>query len=216
MNDGAYGEGFKGHTLTATFGSREQADQAAQRLSDLDGARVEVKSKRLDRKVQEAEMREELEGVTASPVLGAAMTKSQTQGAVGGTAVIAGIAVLLGVVAGFIIDGAPGGDVSPWRWFMTWVMIPAIAGGTLGTLAGGMLKQRYAPAPEDSQPPREASPDAGLEPPEETVVEFTASNDSALQQALDLLKGMNPDRVDRFNSAGEVVETERLGGRASS
>ncbi|HEX2052479.1 MAG TPA: hypothetical protein VHJ78_01970 [Actinomycetota bacterium] len=216
MNDNAYGEGFRGHTLAATFDSRQQADQAVQRLSErVQGARVEVKSKRQDRKVQQAEMRDELEGMVASPVLGAAMTKSQTQGAIGGTILIAGLAILIGVVAGFLIDGAPGSDVSPWRWFMTWVMIPAIAGGTLGTLAGGMLKQRYKPAPEDSAPPREAAPDAGLEAPEETVVEVHASGDADLQQAMDVLQGLNPQRLDRFNSAGEVVETQQLGGRTS-
>lgn len=217
MNDSTYGGGFQGNTLAATFGDRQGADNAAQRLSQqVQGARVQVRAKRQDRKVQEAEMREELEGVVASPVLGAAMTKSQTQGAIGGTVIVAGIAVLLGLIAGFLIDGAPGGEVSPVRWFMTWVLIPAIAGGTLGTLAGGMLKQRYAPAPEDTAPPREASPDAGLEPAQESVVEVTASDDASLQQAMDVLSGLNPLRVDRFNSSGEVVETERLGGRAPS
>ena len=215
MNDSAYGEGFRGHTLAATFDSRQQAEQAAERLSQrLQGARVDVTSKREDAQVQRAEMREELEGVVASPVLGAAMTKSQTQGAIGGTVVVAGIAILIGLIAGFVIDGPPGREVTLARWFLTWVLTPAIAGGTLGTLAGGMLKQRYRPAPEDSTPEREASPDAGLEQPEETVVEVRAADSAQVEQALELLQQLKPQRLDRFNAQGEVVETQKLGGRA--
>lgn len=217
MNESAYGEGFRGHDIAATFDSRQKADKAAERLSQsLRGIRVEVKSKRDDQKVQYAEMREELEGVVAGPALGSVLTKSQTQGAIGGTLLIGGLAVLIGIVAGFIVDGAPGSNVSFARWFLTWFLTPAIAGGTLGTLAGGMLKQRYEPAPEDDAPDREAAPDAGLDAPQESVVEVSAQDDSQIAQAVELLQQLKPARLDRFNSNGEVVETQQLGGRANN
>ncbi len=217
MNESADREGFRGHNLAATFGSRQEADQAAEQLiKSLGGAKVEVRSKGEDRSVQYAEMRDELEGVVAGPALGSALTKSQTQGAVGGTVLIGGLGVLIGVVAGFIIDGAPGSNVTLARWFLTWILTPAIAAGTLGMLAGGLLKQRHSPAPEDSAPPREASPDAGLEPAEESVVEISTNSEPQLEQAIELLQQLKPERLDRFNSAGEVVETQKLGGRANS
>ena len=68
-------------------------------------------------------------------------------------------------------------------------MVPAFAGGTLGLLAGGLLKQRYEPAPtDDSKPAREASPEAGLDSESQTVVEIATNDDSEYEKALDLLE----------------------------
>ena len=206
-----------GQILAATFDGRGQAQRAADTLSrNLGASRVELKSKRGDRQVQYAEMRDELEGVVASPVLGAAMTKSQTQGAVGGAMLIGGIGLVLGVIAGFMVNGAPGSEVSMARWLMLWVFTPAVAAGTLGLLAGGMLKQRYVPAPSDAAPPHEASPEAGIEAEEETVVEIRVGDDSELKKAEVLLAELKPQRLDRFDAGGGVVATEDLGDRASS
>lgn len=217
MNQSAHGEGFRGHNLAATFGSRQLADAAADRLSkSLSSVRVELKPKRQDRSVQQAEMRDELEGVVAAPALGSALTKSQTQGAVGGVIVVGGIGVLLGVIAGFAVNGAPGSEISMVRWLLMWVLTPAIAAGTLGLLAGGLLKQRHAPAPQDTAPPREASPEAGVPREEACVVEVSAGSDDEFEKAYDLLNELGPERLDHFNSAGEVVETQDLGSRASN
>jgi hypothetical protein len=206
-----------GQILAATFDGRGQAQRAADMLSkNLGASRVELKSKRGDQQVQYAEMRDELEGVVASPVLGAAMTKSQTQGAAGGAILIGGIGLVLGVIAGFIVNGAPGSEVSVARWVMLWLFTPAVAAGTLGLLAGGMLKQRYVPAPNDAAPPHEASPDAGIEAEEETVVEIRVGDDSELQRAEGLLAELKPQRLDRFDADGEVMATKDLGNRASS
>lgn len=217
MIESASGESFRGHNLAATFQSRQKADQAADQLTkSLSGVRVELTSKREDRKVQQAEMRDELEGVVAAPALGSALTKSQTQGAVGGVVLVGGVGVLIGLIAGFLINGAPGSEISVVRWLLTWILTPAIAGGTLGMLAGGLLKQRHAPAPEDSAAPREASEDAGLARDEECVVEVSASTESELEKALDILQGLGPARLDQFDAEGKVVETQELGGRASN
>lgn len=73
------------HMLAATFKGRKKAQHAAELLSmNLSRSKVEVRSKGEDAHVQYAEMRDELEGVVASPALGTAMTKSQAEGAGGG------------------------------------------------------------------------------------------------------------------------------------
>lgn len=206
-----------GQILAATFDGRGEAQRAADMLSkNLGASRVELKSKRGDQHVQYAEMRDELEGVVASPVLGAALTKSQTQGAAGGAILIGGIGLVLGVIAGFLVNGAPGSEVSVARWVMLWLFTPAVAAGTLGLLAGGMLKSRYVPAPHDEAPPHEASPDAGIEAEEETVVEIRVNDESELERAEGLLAELKPQRLDRFDAAGGVMATKHLGNRASS
>jgi hypothetical protein len=203
--------------LAATFKGRKKAQHAAELLSkNLSRSKVEVRSKGEDAHVQYAEMRDELEGVVASPVLGTAVTKSQAEGAGGGAVLLGGIGLVLGALIGFVINGAPGSEISLIRWLMTWAVVPAFAGGTLGLLAGGLLKQRYAPAPHDSAPPREAAPDAGLEPADETVVEISSDDNAELERALDILEPLHPQRLDKFNSEGEVVATQELGDEAPS
>lgn len=215
MTDSSYGAHT--HSLAATFDGRGKAQKAVDLLKrNLRDATVEITSKPDDRNVQYAEMRDELEGVVASPVLGSAVTKSQAQGAVSGVLLIGGGAVALGLIIGFILQGAPGSEVSIARWIMLWVLIPAFAGGTLGLLAGGMLKQRYAPADKDSAPDFEASPDAGIESREETVVEIATSDETELERAFDILRDLGPDRLDQFDAEGKVVATRDLGGRASN
>ena len=217
MNESAYGENFRGHSVAATFDSPEKAEKAAEQLAkSLGSDKVEVNAKREDKSVKYAEMRDELEGVVMGPTLGSALTKSQTQGAVSGTVLIGGLGVLIGIVVGFIVHGVPGADVSVARWLLMWVLTPAIAAGTLGMLAGGLLKQRHAPAPTDSVPPREASPDAGIVPPQATVVNVTAGDGAELEKAIELLQQFDPKRVDRFNAQGEVEATEDLGSRANT
>jgi hypothetical protein len=215
MTDSSYGAHT--HSLAATFDGRGKAQKAADLLQrNLRDATVEITSKPDDRKVQYAEMRDELEGVVASPVLGSAVTKSQAQGATAGVMLIGGIAVALGLVIGFMVHGAPGSEVSIARWIMLWVLVPAFAGGTLGLLAGGMLKQRYAPSDKDAAPDYEASPDAGIESREETVVEIATSDETELERAFDILRDLSPARLDQFDAEGKVVATRDLGGKASN
>jgi hypothetical protein len=215
MTESAYGG--QTQTLAATFDGRGKAQKAADLLSrNLRDARVEITSKRQDQSVQYAEMRDELEGVVASPVLGSAVTKSQAQGGSAGAFLIGGIAVALGLLIGFMVNGAPGSEVSWQRWLMLWAVVPAIAGGTLGLLAGGLLKQRFAPSKNDEAPPREASPGAGLESSEETVVEIATSDENELERAFDILRDLSPARLDQFDAEGKVVSTRDLAGRASN
>lgn len=69
--------------------------------------------------MQYAEMRDELEGVVASPALGSAMTKSQAEGAGGGAVLLGGVGLVLGALIGFFINGAPGTEISVVRWLIT-------------------------------------------------------------------------------------------------
>ncbi len=215
MADRIYGA----HTqrLAATFDGRGKAQRAAALLSrNLRDATVEITSKPEDREVQYAEMRDELEGVVASPVLGTALTKSQAQGGATGAVVIGGIAAALGFMVGLMVNGAPGSEISGVRWIMTWLVVPGFAGGILGLLAGGLLKQRYAPSRGDEAAPREAGPAAGLESSQETVVEIATDDENELERAFDILRDLYPDRLDQFDADGKVVATRDLGGRASS
>jgi hypothetical protein len=215
MTDSSYGAHT--HSLAATFDGSGKAQKAADLLKrNLKDATVEITSKPDDRNVQYAEMRDELEGVVASPVLGSAVTKSQAQGATAGVLLIGGAAVALGLIIGFMVHGAPGSEVSVARWVLMWFLTPAIAGGTLGLLAGGMLKQRYAPSDKDSAPDFEASADAGIESPETTVVEIATSDEAELERAFDILRDLAPDRLDQFDAEGKVVATRDLGGKASN
>jgi hypothetical protein len=215
MTDSSYSGQTR--TLAATFEGRGKAQKAADLLSrNLRDAKVEITSKRQDQSVQYAEMRDELEGVVASPVLGSAVTKSQAQGGSAGMLLIGGIATALGLIIGFLVNGAPGSEISWQRWLMTWAVVPAIAGGTLGLLAGGLLKQRYAPSKNDEAAPREASPGAGLESSEETVVEIATSDENELERAFDILRDLSPARLDQFDAEGKVVATRDLGGKASN
>ncbi len=208
---------FRRHNLAATFSEHGKAQRAAEQLrKDLSSSQVEVRTKKDDPDVQHAEMRDELEGVVASPVLGTALTESQTKGAISGVFLLAGVGVVVGALLGFLINGAPGSEVSVLRWLFVWIVIPAFAGGTLGALAGGMLKQRYAPAPHDEAPAREAAPDAGLETPEEAVVHVVTDDESEYERAIGILRRLAPDRLDKFDAEGQVMETLDLGDRASS
>lgn len=204
------------HNLAATFEARSKAQQAADLLTEkLNRSSIRVTAKRRDAKVQYAEMRDELEGVVASPALGTAVTKSQAEGGSGGAALVGGTGLLLGALVGFIIHGSPGSEISVAQWMLTWVLVPAFAGGTLGLLAGALLKQRYAPAPYDSAPDREASPGSGIDSPEETVVEVATDDAGEFERALGLLEQLHPQRLDQFDSDGQVVSTSELGDRAS-
>ncbi len=215
MTDNSYGTPTR--RLAATFSGRSQAQEAADVLvRNLQTARVDLTSQPKDRRVQYAEMRDELEGVVASPALGSAVTKSQAQGGVAGALIIGGVAVALGLTSGLLINGAPGSEISAIRWLITWVLVPAFAGGTFGFLSGGLLKQRYAPSRNDAAAPREAGPTAGLESPQPTVVEVASDDVEELERAYGILRDLAPDRLDRFTADGQVVATQDLGYRASN
>lgn len=219
MSDATYDSNFGRHNIVATFKESYEADQAARALKQrLGRSEIQVRRADNDPAVQQAEMRDELEGMVASPVLGSAMNKTQAQGAVGGAVAIAAITVALGAIIGVIVNGAPGNEVSIGRWLITWILTPAIAGGTLGMLAGGMLKPRYAPAPKDEGTPKEANHgdhDHSRDQEPQFVVNVHTDDESEFQQALSVLKEMGADRLDRFNEDGQVLATREIGGGRS-
>ncbi|MEX2587038.1 MAG: hypothetical protein WD602_03465 [Actinomycetota bacterium] len=201
---------FQRRNLVATFQGLSRAREAAHKLtSNLPHACVEVRPKSEHTGVQYAQMRDEVEGVVASPVLGSAMNRSQFQGAFAGVALVGGGAVALGLLAGLIFSGTPGSEVPVSRWLLTWVLIPAFAGGTLGLLAGGMLKPRRRPARDYETAPEspEAGEGSGAEK-EEVSVQVSTDSEQDFRQALALLQQMNPGRLDRLNEKGEVQATK--------
>lgn len=210
MTQTAHETQFERRNLVATFQSLSKARAAARELTgNLPHARVEVRPKAQQSGVQYAEMRDEVEGVVASPVLGSAMNRSQFRGALTGAATVGGAAVLLGLLAGLLFAGTPGTGWSMWRWVLTWLVIPAFAGGTLGMLAGGMLKPRrqaareYEAAPEDAAGGvRAEDPDAG-----EASVQVSTDSEEEFRKALAMLQNMNPGRLDRLSGKGEVQAT---------
>lgn len=207
---------FERRNLVATFDGMSRARQAARTLtSQLHHARVEVRPKEQQIGVQYAEMRDEMEGVVASPVLGSAMNRTQFQGALVGVAVVGGIAVALGLLIGLVVAGPPGSDGSAYRWLLTWLLVPAAAGGTLGMLAGGMLKPRRDPARAYEADP--SGPAAQQTDGEEVSVQVSTDSEQDFLQAMSMLRELNPRRLDRLNARGEVQATKETGqGRSDS
>lgn len=217
MSEAAQPQGQSTRRLAATFSDPQAAQRAADLVSmAVPQSTVEVGPKNEEPAVKYAEMRDELEGVVASPALGTVMTSSQTQGALGGGLLGGGIGLAIGALIGFFMHGMPGGEVWWVRWILTWALIPAVAGGTLGMMAGGLLKSRYRPASKDTAPSREASPRAGIESPKTTVVTLSTDDDRAFEKAIDTLQELQPLRLDQFDAGGEVVTTQSLGDGSSS
>ncbi|MBW3590993.1 MAG: hypothetical protein KY393_03955 [Actinobacteria bacterium] len=219
MTQTAHETHFERRNLVATFQGLSKAREAARELSgSVPHARIEVRPKSQQSGVQYAEMRDEVEGVVASPALGSAMNRSQFQGALQGAAIVGGIAIALGLLAGAIFAGSPGAGWSMWQWIFTWALIPAFAGGTLGALAGGMLKPRQDPAREYEAAPENPEAGEGMNvESEEVSVQVSTDSEEDFRQALAMLQQMNPGRLDRLSEAGEVQATKETGqGRSDS
>lgn len=216
MADPMYEARLRRHNITATFTQRAAAHQAARMLEErLAGSQVETTTGEDETGVQYAEMRDELEGMVASPGLGSAMSKSQAQGASGGALAAGAVGVALGAIAGFIVNGAPGSEIGLLRWVFTWILVPAIAAGTFGMLAGGMLKSRYRPSDRDEGAPEEAGGDRHEHLPAKNgpkhLVHVRTDDESEFQTALGVLEELGPERLDRFNERGEVLATDQVG-----
>lgn len=194
--------------LAATFSDEQSANQAAEKLKGqgLSPQKLRIVPKGEDRAVAYAEMRDEMEGVAASPGIGAAMTGSMAKGSIGGTLIFTVVGIGVGLLLG-----------SVWGGTMSKLAIAALSGGvagaTFGFTAGGFLKPRLRP---DSKDKGEFEDEPVAEPlgptgnsRNEYVVEVLTDGEAEYRSAYAALEGMQPARLDQFSPRGEVRATSQ-------
>ena len=205
---------FRNYNLLATFPDRASAEQAvgALRLRGLGDDAISLDSRSEEPAVEEAEMRDELEGMVAGP--GVIASKSMSEGAIIGA--VAG--AVIGAIAGFLIGTVVFGPASSSRTagIVISVIVFAVGLSTAGAIAGGFLKPRYRPAegdaPEDREPrPGEAPGSGSPDPATEVVVGVHVDDESRLAAYEDVLEAAKPLRLDLVGKEGEVLDTEETG-----
>lgn len=192
--------------IAATFSDEQTAQQAAEDLKGrgVGPEKIRIVPKAEDRAVAYAEMRDEMEGVAASPGMGAAMTGSMAKGSIAGTVVF----TLVGLALGLLLGWAWGGSSAK---LAIAALSGAFAGATFGFTAGGFLKPRLRPDAKDKGEFEDEPVANPLGPSgasgEQYVLEVSSIGEDEYRAAYSALEGLNPVRLDRFNPAGEVVET---------
>ena len=204
-------------SLQPSTGGKRRSPAAALLSRNLRDATVEITSKPEDREVQYAEMRDELEGVVASPVLGTALTKSQAQGGATGAVVIGGIA------AGSRIYGRADGQRSSRIGDLGGQVDHDLVGRTglcrrNSRTAGGRApeaalcplprRRGRSPGSRPGSGPRNPRRRRWWRSPPTTRTSWSAPSTSC--------ETCPPDRLDQFDADGKVVATRDLGGRVSS
>lgn len=192
--------------LTATFGDKGAADRAAQRLGEqgLSSGKLSVLPKGQDRSVAFAEMRDEMEGVAASPGIGAAMTGSMAKGSIAGTLIFTLVGAALGLLAGWLWGGTP-------SKYAIAALSGAVAGATFGFTIGGFLKPRLRPDAKDKGEFEDEPVTQPLGPSGDSsshfVLKVRTDDEAEYRSTLSTLEAMSPLRLDEFNPEGEVVST---------
>lgn len=194
------------HSLAATFPDEQTAKSAAEKLQGQGIApeKLELVAKGRARSVAYAEMRDEMEGVAASPGIGAAMSGSMAKGSIAGAVVFTAIGVGLGLLLGWLW----GGTVSK---LAIAALSGGVAGATFGFTAGGFLKPRLRPDAKDKGEFEDEPVANPLGPSGESkgqfVLEVRAQDESEYRSAYAALEALNPLRLDQFSAEGEVVAT---------
>lgn len=219
MDNGTGTTGLRAHNVLATFPDRGTAEQAVTELREraaIPPDRVIVTTKGDEPAVSSAEVRDELEGVIASPVLGAAMTETQAQGAAGGMVLFGIIGAIVGLGIAFLwAGGLPGTTGQSARAFWGALIAFTVAGGTLGMLAGGINKQRFKPSPRDQaayedehvRKPAGPAPKTDQQP----VVEVRTDDPAEFRDAVGVLGSLHPIRLDTVDAQGRVLSTKEVG-----
>lgn len=203
---------LKQYNLLATF-SDEQAAAAAAGTLRLHGMRdgaISLRARSDVTALDQAEMRDELEGVFASP--GIIATGPMMAGAVAGSAVGAVAGAVLGLVGGALAySGGSGLLIS--------VIVGAVALATAGAVLGGFIVPRSRPFPGDGfAPPGTDMAGAGPErslgrnPRDaEVVLGIHVGDELSLEGAEEILLAAHPLRLDRVSPGGDVLGTQHLG-----
>ena len=187
------------HNILATFSSESAATDARAALVEagIDGADVTLQPKDESRAVATAEMRDELEGMAVGP--GVVASKSMTRGSLGGIVVGGAVGAIIGLVVGLVWANAGGGETT--LKVAIAVLTVGLGGAVFAGVAGGFAKARHDPSPTDPG----GSPDDRARGA--TVVGVHLDDDGLATVAMRTLEPLGPDRLDRFNQAGQVVST---------
>lgn len=213
MNEGSALRPLGEFNLVATFTDIASAKRAAGqlRLRGLGEESITVAPASQTPEVDEARMRDELEGVVAGP--GLVATKSMTVGAAVGSV----IGLFAGAVLGWIVGVAAfhhgTGSHAVGLWAS--VIVVAVALGVAGAVAGGFLKPRYRPEVGDSPQDFEGTPEHALPTREardaQMVVAVRVDDPQDFALSEEVLEQASPVRLDRLGRRGEVIGTEEVG-----
>lgn len=206
MSSNTPGAGSGTRNIAATFSDEQAAKRASEMLQSKGVAanKVQILPKQQDRAVAYAEMRDEMEGVAASPGIGAAMSGSMAKGSIAGALIFTALGLVIGLVLGWLWGGSP-------SKLLIASLSGAVAGATFGFTAGGFLKPRLRPDAKDKGEFEEEPVSDPLGPTgnsaAEYVVEVQTTDESEYRSAYAALEGMGPLRLDRFSPEGAVVAT---------
>lgn len=204
----AHGGGgtLREYNLLATFADIRAARRAAGALRLRGLADDAYSIEELDERpgVDEARMRDELEGSVAAPGIGL-MTGPMSSGAITGG--ITGVVVggIIGLVVGALLFLGSGHSGSAVGVGAT-VIICAVALGVAGAVVGGFI----GPRNRASKVPSQWAPESD-EPRSEVVLAIHVDDQEALNTSEEVLKEAEPIRLDRISRAGDVLGTQSLG-----
>lgn len=189
------------YNLLATFRDRGVADRVAGtlRVRGVAPGSVSVDAGG-DPEVDEARMRDELEGVVGGP--GLVATRSMARGAAAGALLGVIVGAVLGLIVGVLVFAGPasGHNVGLWA-----TVVAFAAGlGTAGAVAGGFIRPRVRPDAAEVQ-------GWWTRTPERVVVGVHVNDQASLEVAMDVLSSADPLRLDRIGPQGEVLTTAQLG-----
>lgn len=206
--DEAMRQNLKEYNLLATFPDVASARRAAGalRLRGIGDESFTVADVDAVPAVDEARMRDELEGMAAGP--GLVATHSMTTGAIRGA--VAGLVVgaVIGAIVGIAVFGH--GSGSHLVGELATVIGFAVGLSVAGAVAGGFSRPRYHPDPGDVAEPFDGAPDYA-ERDREVVLGVHVDDPTVFALSEEVLEGAAPLQLDRISRHGDVIGTERLG-----
>lgn len=196
------------YNLLATFSDIGAADRAAGalRLRGLSEDAYSIEALEDRPGVDEARMRDELEGVAAGGPLVA--TGPMASGAMTGGLTGLVVGAVVGLVVGALLFLGNRHSGSPVGLGAT-VMIAAVALGVAGAMVGGFLGPRRRPAASASRGGAQPEPDS--ERAAAVVLAVHVDDRESLSASEEVLKEAEPLRLDRLSRSGEVLGTQSLG-----
>ena len=184
------------YNVIAGFRNRVEAQAAARRLASagLSGATVELASPASNGRVEQAELRADMQSELSGSWGGA--TGRQAQWAAVGSGMLAAAGLFLGAVVGLIVGLGPW-DAPIAGTILLGAVIGAVAGWVIGLIGGGGLAPRAASAGssafDDPKPLAER----------DILLAVHATEAATAERAARMLKGdLHADRVDLFDAAG--------------
>ena len=191
--------------VVASFHRRKQAEQARDLLVEegipVDAVTVidhlgSAANTAEDKAMLRAEMQDEINDSWAAPVF--FIPGPQARAAFLGTLLFSGVGAVVGLFGGLAWVAWFDGILAPgWRLFIA-VGLGALAGGTIGFLAGGEFEPRIRAEDDPGAPMEDPRPSAERN----VVVAIHTHRRDVAEHAADLLSGFGAERVDRVTAGG--------------